>query len=73
MKRSMDDLAEFAHVASHDLQAPLRTMRSYAQLLARRYQGKLDADADTFLTFMLDAAENMEQLSGIAELRGDCR
>lgn len=62
MKRSMDDLAEFAHVASHDLQAPLRTMRSYAQLLARRYQGKLDADADTFLTFMLDAAENMEQL-----------
>ncbi len=62
LKRSRDDLAEFAHVVSHDLQAPLRTMRSYAQLLSKRYQGKLDEDADIFLSFILEAARNMEEL-----------
>ncbi len=62
LQRSHDELAEFAHVVSHDLQAPLRTMKSYAQLLARRYKGKLDEDADTFLSFILEASQNMEEL-----------
>ncbi len=62
MQHSRDDLAEFAHVASHDLQAPLRTVRSYAQLLAKRFQGQLDEDADTFLAFILEGAQNMDDL-----------
>jgi len=62
LRRSRDDLAEFAHVVAHDLQAPLRTMKSYAQLLAKRYQGQLDDSAETFISFMLDGAKNMEAL-----------
>jgi PAS domain S-box-containing protein len=62
LRRSRDDLAEFAHVVAHDLQAPLRTMKSYAQLLAKRYRGQLDESADTFLAFMLEGANNMEAL-----------
>ncbi len=62
LQQSRDELAQFAHVVSHDLQAPLRTMRSYAQLISKRYKGKLDEDADTFLGFMLEGAKNMEEL-----------
>lgn len=62
MQRSHEDLAGFAHVVSHDLQAPLRTMRSYAQLLSKRYKGQLDASADTYIAFMLEGAQNMEEL-----------
>ncbi len=62
MQRSHEDLAGFAHVVSHDLQAPLRTMRSYAQLLSKRYKGQLDASADTYISFMLEGAQNMEEL-----------
>ena len=55
-------LEQFAHVASHDLQEPLRTMSVYAQMLTNKYQGKLDADADRFLNFLVNASTRMSVL-----------
>ena len=55
-------LEQFAYVASHDLQEPLRTMRTFAQLLAGKYRGKLDADADKCLDFIVNAAARMGSL-----------
>lgn len=71
LERSNDELRQFTYITSHDLQEPLRTIASYAQLIERRYKGQLNSDADEFLDFMVGGVIRMkQQIQGLLDYSG---
>jgi light-regulated signal transduction histidine kinase (bacteriophytochrome) len=62
LEMSYTEMEQFAYIASHDLKSPLRSIGSYAQLLKRKYRGKLDGTADEFIDFIVNGAQHMNEI-----------